>query len=111
MADHPSSHEAGVPGLPSEVSERRQRVWIFHGEGAPFASGVFASKAEALDWVAEHGLSGAVTEYEVGGGCYDLAVARGGFRDSRPHHGSPGHVAAFSPGLDHVHVRDGSSDV
>jgi hypothetical protein len=89
----------------------RPRVWIFHGAGAPFAAGVFASRSDALDWVARHELTGIVTEYQVGGGCYDLAVEQHRFRDTKPHHGSVQHVAAFSPGLDHVHVRDGSPEV
>jgi hypothetical protein len=87
------------------------RVWIFHGADAPFAAGVFASRSDALGWVARHELTGIVTEYEVGGGCYDLAVEQGRFRETRPHHGTPHHVATFSPGLDHVHVRDGSPEV
>ena len=47
------------------------------------------------------------SQYEVGDGCHDLAVRQGRFRWSKPHHGSPQHVASFSPGLDHVHVHDG----
>ncbi|MGW3788449.1 DUF7710 domain-containing protein [Micromonospora chokoriensis] len=38
-----------------------------------------------------------LSEYSVGVGCYDQAVAASSFRPSRPHHGSPDHVAAFSP--------------
>ena len=90
-----------------ETGELTSRVWIFHGESAPFASGVFADKASGLEWVARHSLTGLLTEYEVGDGCLDLAVRHGRFRPSRPHHGSPGHIASFSPGLDHVHVSDG----
>jgi hypothetical protein len=84
-----------------------RRVWIFHGDAARFASGVFNDKASGLAWIARHGLTGILTEYEVGDGCYDLALCAGRFRDSKPHHGSPGHVASFSPGLAHIHVRDG----
>jgi hypothetical protein len=82
-------------------------VWIFHGEDCRFASGVFADRSAGLDWVARHSLSGVVSEYEVGDGCYDLAVRQGRFRQTKPHHGSPQHVTSFSPGLDHVHVHDG----
>lgn len=85
------------------------RVWIFHGESGQFASGVFEDKASGLEWIARHRLTGLLTEYEVGDGCYDLAVREGRFRNSKPHHGSPGHVASFSPGLDHVHVHDGQT--
>jgi len=85
-----------------------QTVWIFHGEEARFASAVFETEREALAWVESHRLSGIVTEYPVGDGCYDIAVERGSFTPSKPHHGTPEHVAAFSPGWTrHVHVTDG----
>ena len=85
-------------------------VWIFHGNAARFASGVFASRADGLAWVAKHRLSGLLSEYPIGEGCYDWAEARGRFQPSKPHHGSPDHVAGFSPSLDHVHVVDGAPD-
>lgn len=93
------------------MSEDTETIWIFHGEGARFASGVFRSEQEGLDWAGRHSVSGLLTEYPVGDGCYDLAVRDGHFHPSKPHHGEPAHVAAFSPGWTrHVHVRDGSAD-
>jgi hypothetical protein len=90
----------------AETSE--QTVWIFHGDGAKFASGVFATEAEALEWAEKHRVSGIVTEYPLGDGCYDVAVRLGAFTPSKPHHGRPEHVAAFSPGWTrHVHLIDG----
>lgn len=84
------------------------RVWVFHGDGAQHASGVFVTKADALAWIERHGLTGLLTEYPVGVGAYDDAVARGHFRPSREHHGTPQHIARFSPGrTEHVHVVDG----
>ena len=86
------------------------RVWIFHGEGAPFASAVFFSEAEGRAWAAHHKATGMLTEYPVGDGCYDAAVREGRFRPTGEHHGSPQHVVRFSPGLDHLHLRDGAAD-
>jgi hypothetical protein len=51
-----------------------------------------------------------LTEYQVGDGCYDLAVREGQFTPTKPHRGSPGHVAGFSPNWAHIHVRDGQPD-
>ena len=86
-------------------------VWIFHGTGAPFASGVFANREDGMAWIARHRLTGILTEYPVGDGCYDLAVRAGHFRPSKPHHGTPEHVARFSPShTEHVYVRDGRDD-
>jgi hypothetical protein len=87
--------------------EGAARVWIFHGDRAAFASGVFLTHATGLAWAARHRLTGILTEYPVGEGCYDQAVRQGRFRPSKPRHGSPGHVAAFSPGLRHTHITDG----
>jgi hypothetical protein len=85
-----------------------QTVWIFHGDSARFASAVFTTEADALSWAERHRVSGIVTEYPVGDGCYDIAVRIGAFTPSKPHHGSPAHVAAFSPGwARHVHLADG----
>lgn len=85
-----------------------RRVWIFHADAARFASGVFEDEATALAWVCRHGLTGILAEYETGDGCYDFAVREGRFHPTKPHHGSAGHVASFSPGL--AHVRDGQPD-
>jgi hypothetical protein len=85
-------------------------VWLFHGENARFASGVFKDRQTALAWIARHHLTGVLTLYSVGGGCYDLAVEQGRFRPTKPHHGSPSHVAGFSPAGPHLHVRDGFPD-
>jgi hypothetical protein len=90
---------------------KRPTIWIFHGEGAPFASAVFQHTAEALSWANKHHLTGTLTEYPVGDGCYDIAVANGHFTPHKPHHGSPDHVARFSPSrTEHIHLRDGQPD-
>lgn len=83
-------------------------VWVRHGEGARFASGVFRSRDDGLAWIKQHSLTGLLTEYPLGVGAYDDAVARGLFRPTREHHGTPAHIAQFSPGrTEHVHVVDG----
>ena len=88
-----------------------QYVWVFHGHGARFASGVFATEADGLEWVKRHRLTGILTEYPFGVGAYDDAVARGLFTPSREHHGTPAHIAQFSPGrTQHIHLVDGQHD-
>jgi hypothetical protein len=97
----------------SENDEPRmtpRTVWVFHGLHAKFASGVFDNKVDAMRWVERHQLSGVVSEYVVGEGAYDFALAEGRFHPSKPHHGSPEHVARFGPGLAHTHVTAGKVD-
>jgi hypothetical protein len=91
-----------------DTSGQMRTVWIFQGEGAPFAAGVFYSERDGLTWANERGVTGILTEYPVGDGCYDIAVRDGHFRPSKPHHGTPAHVARFSPGWTrHVHIDPG----
>lgn len=97
----PCCKHSGMESLPDQV-------WVFHGDGARHASGVFATREDALAWIEQHRLTGLLTAYPLGVGAYDDAVARGHFKPSREHHGQPSHIAQFSPGrTEHVHVVDG----
>ncbi|WP_435209168.1 DUF7710 domain-containing protein [Micromonospora sp. bgisy143] len=90
-------------------SPLRPTVWIFHGDRARYASGVFDSLETGLGWAAEHQVTGVLAEYALGG-AYDVAVSEGRFTPSKPHHGTAQHVVAFGPGLRHVHLADGRRD-
>ncbi|WP_343300277.1 DUF7710 domain-containing protein [Cellulomonas sp. P4] len=86
-------------------------VGVFHGEGAQVASAVFRTQAEGLVWAAKHSAPGILTEYPVGDGCYGIAVAQGSLTSTRPRHGSPEHVAGFSPGwTQHTHITAGTPE-
>ena len=87
----------------------RPAVWIFHGDRARYASGVFDTLDAGLAWAAEHQVTGILTEYPFGG-AYDVAVGEGRFTPSKAHHGTPDHVTDFSPGLCHIHLIDGRTD-
>lgn len=90
------------------MNDESASVWIFHGEGARCASGVFRSRDEGMDWIAKNRLTGLLTEYPLGFGAYDDAVARGLFHPTREHHGTPTHIAHLSPGrTEHIHVVNG----
>jgi len=89
-------------------------VWVFQGEKARHASGVFASKGDALAWAGRHRLTGILTEYPVGIGVYDDAIAHNRFKPTRSHHGTPEHIAGFSPSAavyEHIHLVDGRDDL
>ncbi|MEU8184613.1 hypothetical protein AB0B85_21460 [Micromonospora sp. NPDC049044] len=87
-------------------SPLRSTVWIFHGEPARYASGVFDTLDAGLAWAVERRVTGILAEYAIGG-AYDVAVSEGRFTPSKAHHGTSDHVAAFSPGLRHVHLTRG----
>ena len=109
VRDPMSEYDRAVSG--GDVGARRDgiarpTIWIFHGDRARFAAGVFTTREAGLAWAAEHRVTGILTEYPIGG-AYDVAITEGRFTPSRPHHGTPDHVAGFSPGLAHVHLTDG----
>lgn len=91
------------------ADELRSAVWIFHGDRARHASGVFDTLAAGLAWAAEHQVTGILSEYPHGG-AYDVAVSEGRFTPSKAHHGTADHVAGFSPGLRHIHLSGGRPD-
>lgn len=83
-------------------------VWIFNGEGARLPSGVFLSRAKAELWIVQHSLSGLLTEYPIGTGVYDWAIANRHFEPKDPEHQSPKFIGRFSSGnLLHVHYEGG----
>jgi hypothetical protein len=83
-------------------------VWVFHGENARFAGGVFASLPDAEAWIRRHRLSGLLTEYPVGTGVYDWAVERGTFSPGKPKHREPAFIGAFAGNAQqHFHFENG----
>ncbi len=92
-----------------QQSPPRSTVWIFHADHARYASAVFTTLKAGLAWAAEHQVTGILAEY-ADGGAYDIAVSEGRFTPSKAHHGTPDHIAGFSPGLRHIHLTNGSQD-
>ncbi len=83
-------------------------VWIFVGEGARFPAGVFADQPSAEAWIARHKLTGVLTEYPVGVGVWDDAVARGNFTPKRDDQRSAAFIGRFSSASqEHVHFEAG----
>ena len=46
-------------------------IWLFHGIGGSFASGVFETKDLAEEWIKENSLYGTLTKYPVNKGIYN----------------------------------------
>ena len=83
-------------------------VWVFHGEGARFSSGVFSSVEDAEEWIGKFRLSGLLTQYPVGTGVYQWAVQHGYFVAKKEGHGSPKMVQRFSSAYTpHFHYENG----
>jgi hypothetical protein len=71
-------------------------VWLFHGEGGKFASGVFSSRENAERWIQAHRLSGVLTRYPLDEGSYQWALANGTFTVKRAAQSSPEFIQRFA---------------
>lgn len=73
-----------------------QTVWVFHGEDADFASGVFTSRERAEAWIQSNKLSGTLTKYPVDIPAYEWAMSAGLFTPTRDDHRTPAFIGRFS---------------
>ncbi len=81
-------------------------IWIFHGQGGRFASGVFENKEDAESWIEENKLQGVLTKYPVNTGVYDWAVAKDLFQPKTDLHTSPEFIQKFtSASQEHYHFE------
>lgn len=87
-----------------------ESVWVFNGERSRLPGGVFGSRAEAEAWIERHGLTGLLTEYPVGVGVYEWAIASGRFTPKRPDQQTGEFIGRFtSASLAHVHYENGKA--
>ncbi len=84
-------------------------IWIFHGKGALFSTGVFKSKKKAEELIFKYGLSGILSEYPLDKLCYDFAIENDLFIPTKPHHYEANTIQKFSPSLEHFHYENGQS--
>lgn len=84
-------------------------IWVFHGTGAQFASGVFTSREGAAAWIASHRLTGVLTRYPLDQGVYEWAIENGVFTPNRPDQSSSAFIGRFtSASQEHYHFEEGS---
>jgi len=87
------------------------KVWIFHGQGGRFASGVFLSLSKAEDWIKNHKLTGLLTEYPVDEGVYDWALKNDWFEVKKPNQAESTFIQGFtSASQEHFHFENGEKD-
>jgi hypothetical protein len=92
-----------------DLMEGYATVWVFTGAGARtwYPSGVFSTREKAEEWIAQHGLSGTLTQYPLDTGSYDWAVKEGAFRPMRPDQATPEFIQGFASGYRHFHYERG----
>jgi hypothetical protein len=87
-------------------------VWIFHQNGARHAGGVFEDVATAEAWISGHKLTGLLTAYPLGEGCFDWAQRTGRtcMKEDKLKQKStdPAFVGSFTTASqEHFHYEDG----
>jgi hypothetical protein len=95
---------------PQQIREAGRGCTVEHGPRHP--RGDSRNRANpSTDDNGRRSHAGAVLPADASyGGAYDTAVYEGRFTPSKPHHGTTNHVAAFTPGLWHIHLVDGRRD-
>ncbi|WP_336836491.1 DUF7710 domain-containing protein [Sphingobacterium siyangense] len=71
-------------------------IWVFHGEGGRFSSGVFTSIEKAEIWINKHKLSGVLTAYPIDEGVYDWALFNDFFNVKRQTQMEPNFIQTLS---------------
>ncbi|MCB2410538.1 DUF7710 domain-containing protein [Hymenobacter lucidus] len=86
-------------------------VWVFHGAGSRFTSGVFTSRPQAEEFISQYQLSGILTKYPLGISAYDWAQQQGIFQPTKPEQYSTGFIQRFtSASQEHYHYEDGKCE-
>jgi hypothetical protein len=73
-----------------------QEAWVFHGAGGRFTSGVFASQAQAEEFIFRYRLTGCLTKYPVGISAYDWATQENLFKPKKPEHCEAAFIQRFT---------------
>ncbi len=82
-------------------------VWVFSANSS-FPAGIFSTFNQAKSWIAQHQLTGVLTEYPLDTGAYDWCVEKHYFQPKSAHHASPSFIAQFTCGaMTHYHFEDG----
>lgn len=80
---------------------------MFNG-GGRFPAAVFTTREKGEAWIAEHKVSGVLTNNPLDIGAYNWAVASGAFKPKRPDQSEPKFIARFSSASqEHYHYTDG----
>ena len=83
-------------------------IWIFHGAGGRFTSGVFTDKAIAEEWITKNILTGVLTKYPINTSVYDWAISKSFFEPKKEEHKSAKFIQKFtSASQEHYHYEDG----
>ncbi|MFK7979510.1 MAG: hypothetical protein AB8G86_05985 [Saprospiraceae bacterium] len=83
-------------------------VWVFHGAGSRFTSGVFTDKTIAEEWITKNMLTGILTKYPINIGTYDWAISESFFEPKKEKHKSAEFIQKFtSASQEHYHYENG----
>lgn len=82
-------------------------VWTFHAEASRFPSGVWTSKSQAEQWIAEVSASGLLSAYALNESAWDANVRLGALKAESPARHTAEFKRKFTTPIDHFHYHDG----
>ena len=84
-------------------------IWLFHGAGSRFTSGVFTERTIAEEWITKNMLSGVLTKYPINISVYDWAINESFFAPQKDIHQSANFIQKFtSASQEHYHYENGN---
>lgn len=85
-------------------------VYVFEVGPGSRVGGVFSSRAEAVEWIRRHKLSGTLLMYAIDEPPYERAQRIGKWRPTKPVHYTAKFITKFSPPDPHEHFAIGVSE-
>jgi hypothetical protein len=93
------------------VSSLIKTVWVFHGSGGRFSSGVFSDLQKAEEWIKNNKLSGMLTEYPIDTLIYDWAIKNNHFEVKKESQLEPLFIQNFTcASQEHFHFEGGDKE-
>ncbi len=92
------------------MNSAEKYIWVFHGAGASFASGVFDDLNLAKSWITDNKLEGVLTAYPLNQGVYHWALDNNLFTPTLPSHFRNTFIQKFTAASQEHYHFDGENN-
>jgi hypothetical protein len=87
---------------------KRESIFVFNGENANFALGIYSTKEKALDFIVTNKLSGVLTKYPLDIDVYNWTIEEDFFKVKNEQQKTAKFIQNFSSAyLEHWHIENG----
>jgi hypothetical protein len=84
------------PATTDAIATATTEVWVFHGAGGRFTSGIFTSQNQTEQFINQYRLTGVLTKYPVGISVYNWAIQERLFEPKKPEQFQAGFIQRFT---------------